>query len=168
MALPRILKWVIWVVGTVTALLIVVGVLLSWLFFGLVGEPSKDEVARVISPNGKIDAVLVETNGGATTSFGYEVYILEHGAQPSGSPAVFLYGAIRNQSAYGSNLKWESPNLLAVEFLSAKSKDISRSSVSIDGQSVQLAVRDGVADPTAPGGGMLYNLRGRPGDPKGH
>jgi hypothetical protein len=30
---------------------------------------SKDEVARVSSPNGQIDAVLVETNGGATTSF---------------------------------------------------------------------------------------------------
>ncbi len=33
------------------------------------GQP-RDEVARVASPSGKVDAVVVETNGGATTSFG--------------------------------------------------------------------------------------------------
>jgi hypothetical protein len=30
---------------------------------------SADEVARVTSPNGLVDAVLTESNGGATTSF---------------------------------------------------------------------------------------------------
>ena len=161
MALPRILKWALWVVSTITVLFIAIAVLLYWFFSGLVGEPSKDEVARVISPNGVFDAVLFETNGGATTSFGYEVYVVEHGAKPTGSPAVFLYGAIRNQSAYGSNLKWESPKLLVVEFLSAKNKKIPQPSVFIAGETVNLAVRDGIIDPSAPGGGMLYNLQGR-------
>ena len=161
MALPLILKWALWAIGTVVVLFIAMAVLLSWFFSGLIGEPSKDEVARTISPNGVFDAVLFETNGGATTSFGYEVYIVEHGAKPTGEPAVFLYGAIRNQSAYGSNLKWESPKLLAVEFLSAKIKKIPQSSVSVAGQTVDLAVREGINDPSAPSGGMLYNLRGR-------
>ena len=161
MALPRILKWVFWAVGTITVLLIAMVALLSWFFSGLVGEPSKDEVARAVSPNGVFDAVLFEINGGATTSFGYEVYVVEHGAKPSGEPAVFLYEAVRNKSAYGSNLKWESPMLLAVEFLSAKSKKFPQPSVSIAGQTVDLVVREGIVDPAAPGGGMLYNLRGR-------
>ena len=162
MTLARILKWALWTVGTVMVLFIAMAALLSWFFFSdLVGEQSKDEVARVVSPNGVFDAVLFETNGGATTSFGYEIYVVEHGAKPTGSPAMFLYGAIRNQSAYGTNLKWESTKLLDVEFLSAKSKEISRSSVSIAGQSVDLAVREGIVDPSAPAGGMLYNLRGR-------
>ena len=85
---------------------------------GLTGEWSKDEVARVVSPSGKVDAVLLETNGGATTSFGYEVYVVERGAEPIGEPAVFLYGAIRNQSAYGVNLKWESQKLSITSLLS--------------------------------------------------
>ncbi len=156
MSLPRIFKWFLWAVGVVTTLLIVAGVLLSWFF-----SPSSDEVARVVSPNGKVDAVLLETNGGATTSFGYEVYVLKHGAQPSDTPAVFLYGTIRSQSAYGSNLKWESSSVLSVEFLSTKTIYISRSLVSIGDQSIQITVRDGVTDYLAPSGGMLYNLRGR-------
>ena len=35
------------------------------------GLVSRDEVARVASPYGGVEAVLIETNGGATTSFGY-------------------------------------------------------------------------------------------------
>lgn len=134
-------------------------ILLAWLFSGLIGEPSNDEVARVVSPNGKIDAVLFETNGGATTSFGYDIYVVKHGAKPSGSPAIALYGAVRSQSAYGANLKWVSSNSVAVEFLSAKSTEIKKTTLSIGDQIVQLAVHEGVEDHSAPAGGMLYNLR---------
>ena len=42
-------------------------------------EAGFDEVSRVSSPDGKVDAVLVETNGGATTSFGYRVFIATPG-----------------------------------------------------------------------------------------
>lgn len=104
MPMPRPLKWILWIVGTFASLAAGAVLLMAWLFSGLVGEPSKDEVARVVSPSGKVDAVLVEINGGATTSFGYEVYVVERGAQPSGSPTVSLYGAVRNQHAYGANL----------------------------------------------------------------
>ena len=39
------------------------------------GIASEDEVARVTSPDGRVEAVLIETNGGATTSFGYKVLV---------------------------------------------------------------------------------------------
>lgn len=158
MAIPRPLEWIL---GTLAALAAGMVALLAWFFSGLVGEPSKDEVSRVVSPTGKVDAVLFETNGGATTSFGYEVYVVEHGAQPSGSPPVSLYGAVRNQHAYGANLKWASPDSVAVEFLSAKSTKIERPTLSIGTQPIHLAAHEGVPDNTAPPGGMLYNLRGR-------
>jgi hypothetical protein len=162
MALPRLLKYVFGIVGALVALYIVfVLVVLGLLLFSGFGEPSKDEVARVASPNGKAYAVLFETNGGATTSFGYEVYVVAHSAPPSGSPAISLYGAIRNQSAYGANLKWESPTVVAVEFLSAKSKMIEKSALSVGDQVIQLAVHEGITDNAAPSGGMLYNLQGR-------
>jgi hypothetical protein len=60
-----------------------------------------------------------------------------------------------------SNLKWESSTLVAVEFLSAQSKNIEKSALSVGGQVIQLAVHEGIADDAAPSGGMLYNLRGR-------
>ena len=135
--------------------------MLVWLFSGLLGEPSKDEVARVVSPSGNIDAVLFETNGGATTSFGCEVYVVEHGAKPSGSPAVSLYGAIRNQQAYGANLSWSSSDSLSVEYLSAKSARVNAHTQSVGMQAIDVALREGTADNSAPPGGMLYNLRGR-------
>jgi hypothetical protein len=43
---------------------------------------SRDEVARVASPDGRVEAVLIETNGGATTSFGYEVHVVFGKAGP--------------------------------------------------------------------------------------
>lgn len=161
MPMPRPLKWVLWIIGTLASLVAGAVLVMAWFFAGLVGEPSKDEVARVVSPSGNIDAVLFETNGGATTSFGYEVYIVEHGAQPSGSPAVSLYGAVRNQHAYGANLSWASSDSLSVEYLSAKSAKVNTHTRSVGAQAIHVTLREGATDNTAPPGGMLYNLRGR-------
>ncbi len=161
MAMARLLKWILWIVGILVSLAVGAVLLMVWLFSGLVGEPSKDEVARVVSPSGNIDAVLFETNGGATTSFGYEVYVVERGAKPSGSPAVLLYGAVRNQHAYGANLRWPSPDSLAVEYLSAKSAKVKMDTQPVGTQAIHFALREGVTDNAAPPGGMLYNLRGR-------
>ena len=161
MPIPRPLKWILWIVGSLVSLAVGAVLLMAWFFSGLVGEPSKDEVARVISPSGKVDAVLFETNGGATTSFGYEVYIVERGAQPSGTPAVLLYGAVRNQHAYGANLSWSSSDSLAVEYLSAKSAKVNTHTQSVGTQAIHVALREGATDDAAPPGGMLYNLRGR-------
>lgn len=161
MLIPRPLKWILSIIGALGTLFISAVLLFGWFFSGLAGEPSKDEVARVVSPTEKFDAVLFETNGGATASFGYEIYVVEHGAQPAGSPAISLYGAVRNEHAYGANLKWESPDAIAVEFLSAKSAKIKQQTQLIRTQAIHFAVREGVADPAALPGGMLYNLRAR-------
>jgi hypothetical protein len=159
--MPRPLKWILWTVGTLLSLAGGAILLIASFLSGLVDEPSKDEVARVVSPSGNIEAVLVETNGGATTSFGYEVFVVERGAKPSGFPVVSLYGAVRNQHAYGANLKWSSPSSLAVEYLSAKTAKVNMQTQSVGTQTIQFALREGVTDSTAPSGGMLYNLRGR-------
>ena len=157
MAISRGVKWAL----GISASLVALPVALFVLFVALLPGPSEDEVARVASPDGKLEAVLVETNGGATTSFGYEVHVVERAGKPDGSPAASLYGAVRSGSAYGANLRWERSDLLAVEFLNAKSSNLEVPSVSLGGRIVSIAMRPGVADLTAPAGGMLYNLRGR-------
>ena len=121
------------------------------------GLVSRDEVARVPSPDGRVDAVLMETNGGATTSFGYEVHVVEKGG-PASDQVASLYGAGRNENAYGANLKWISGNELVVEYLDARDQTLERASVSVAGRAIKVSLRSGVSDPTAPAGGMLYNL----------
>jgi hypothetical protein len=136
-------------------------ILIIGLSFRGLGEWSFDEVARV--PHDSIDAVLVETNGGATTSFGYEVFVLPHGTKPKrgGAPAASLYGAVRSDRAYGVNLRWQPNDTLTIEYLDAQNASVLKNPVTVDARTITLVLKSGVNDPSAPGGGMLYNLQGR-------
>ena len=124
-------------------------------------DVSFDEVARVTGPSGKVDAVLVETNGGATTSFGYNIYVVPNGQRLSKPNAQIaeLYGAVRNENAYGVNLRWEGADSVAVEYLKAEKAEVLTESVEVAGERVRIILRPNVADPSAPAGGMLYNLK---------
>ena len=120
---------------------------------------SHDEVSRVSSPAGDLDAVLVETNGGATTSFGYLVYVLPRSAKPSKSHEVaWLYAAGRNEHAYGANLRWVGPSEVVIEYQHADEAEARKPTIRIGGQTVTVVMHGGVSDSTAPAGGMLYNL----------
>lgn len=133
----------------------------------LTGDVGRDEVARATSPDGLIDAVLVETNGGATTAFGYEVHIVPRGAEPSEtSQAAFLYAAARGEGAGGANLRWSTPTSLSIEYLSARSVELMKPSAVVDDHAITVELVAGISDPNAPPGGMLYNLLGRPHDPR--
>lgn len=157
MALSRIVKWVIAIAAVLVALPVAAFVFLLILAPGA----SEDEVARVASPDDKLEAVLVETNGGATTSFGYEIYIIPRAAKPRSPAVASLYGAVRNENAYGANLRWASSNQLMVEFLDAKLSKLELPHLSVDGREVHVTLRPGTLDATAPAGGMFYNLRSR-------
>lgn len=122
------------------------------------GLVSRDEVARVPSPDGRVEAVLIETNGGATTSFGYEVLVTEKG-NTRGNQVASLYGAVRSQRAYGVNLKWASNTQLLVEYQTARRETLDRAIVHVAGRDIRTAFKPGLSDPTAPAGGMLYNLK---------
>jgi hypothetical protein len=141
---------IIWRVLTAVAVLTGCGVL--W---------SRDEVKRVPSPDGAYEAYLIETNGGATTSFGYEVGVREAGGVVNRSAAgASLYGAVRNGCAYGVTLRWTGPRALSIEYVEAQSASFA-SEVHLGGTAIAIVEAKGVADESAPCGGMLYNLRGR-------
>jgi hypothetical protein len=120
-------------------------------------------VTRVTSPIGDTDALLIETNGGATTSFGYEVHVVPKGSAPSaGSEAAFIYGAVRNDHAYGVNLRWRRTDTLAIEYLEAKQVVRQRGEVVVADRHIGIVFASGIVDAAAPAGGMLYNReRGR-------
>ena len=129
------------------------------------GLVSRDEVARVSSPDGRVEAVLIETNAGATTSFGYEVHVVPKGRSTSAQVA-WLYGAGRSKNAYGANLKWTDDHELVIEYLDAREERLERASVNVEGRAVKVSLRSGVNDATAPAGGMLYNLERARGSSK--
>lgn len=56
------------------------------------GSSERVEVSRVASPDGALDAVLVRTNGGATTGFVFEVFLVPGGRDVSeGDSAVLAF-----------------------------------------------------------------------------
>lgn len=137
---------------------VVGGVLmLTVLEVGCKKQSSSYEVARISSPNGILNAVLTETNGGATTSFGYEVSVGITGSKTLDQVAS-LYGAVRNEQAYGVNLSWANNNVLRVQYLRAKAVlNVSRI-INVGGHQVEVELQSGVEDAAAPSGGMYYNL----------
>jgi hypothetical protein len=118
---------------------------------------SRDEVGRAKSPDGSVDAILYEKNGGATTSFGYEIELIGKGSR-HGEKVAFLYGATRNANAYGVNLKWSGDDELRIEYSSAKDEQLLHPEAKIAGRTIRVVLKSGVDDPSAPSGGMYYNL----------
>jgi hypothetical protein len=120
---------------------------------------SRDEVLRVASPDGEVDAVVVEVNGGATTSFGYQVTLQPRaGLFRRGQDVAWLYGAVRKEDAYGVNLAWTRPGRLTLQYLRARTQKLGEDRVALAGKDIEIRLEPGVTDPTAPRGGMLYNL----------
>ena len=124
---------------------------------------SQEEVSRVLSPDGHVEAVLIETDGGATTSFGYRVLVETKGQWFSGEQVAWLYGAGRNEDAYGVNLKWNSDSELFIEYLDAREAKLMKRNINVAGRGVTVALHGGITDPTAPAGGMLHNLKKKGG-----
>jgi hypothetical protein len=60
--------------------------------------------------------------------------------------------------AYGVNIRWHDPSSLAVEYLDAKNADLLQAHPEVSGQLISVELQPGVSDPSAPSGGMLYNL----------
>ena len=146
--------------GALAAVVAIPAAILFVVFFFAAG-PSIDEVARSTAPDGAVDAVLVETNGGATTSFGYDIYVVPRGAKWSGNPVATLYGARRSEHAYGANLHWDAPDTLTVRYLSAISRDLKQPRLTLGGSTIRVALRAGETDRSAAPGGMLRELRSR-------
>jgi hypothetical protein len=131
---------------------------LATLCIGCKPRVSSYEVGRTTSPNGRLEAILTETNGGGTTSFGYEVSIGTKGAS-NAQRVASLYGAVRNAQAYGVNLSWTDNHTLRIQYLRAKAVQNVISTVNVNGQQVEVTLQSDIEDPNAPAGGMQYNLQ---------
>ena len=132
-----------------------VAVMLAAICIGCKSSESH-EVADVVSPNGAFKAVVTESNGGATTSFGYDVGVGLNQNDKSKRVAT-LYGATRNTDAYGVNLHWLGNDTLQIEYFKAKAIFNVLSAIEVSGHPVRIVLVGGRFDPTAKPGGMGFN-----------
>lgn len=136
----------------------VFGMVVVGLAFWKAVEWSHDVVLTKTTPDGRYVAELIEENGGATTSFGYEVRIRAAASHRGGDWVVYGYGTLRNKGAYGMNMSWVSNDELLVSYYTTRELNTLDEPLTLDGRTFKVTVRGGVEDKTAPSGGMLWNL----------
>jgi hypothetical protein len=71
----------------------------------------RQEIKRVRSPDERVEAVLIQTNAGATTAFSYEVFLVPTGATPKKGNELFRADQIINLE-----LRWRQPKSLEIAY----------------------------------------------------
>jgi hypothetical protein len=104
-----------------------------------------DEVARVSSSDGTVDAIAIRGDGGGTVTFWYEIYVAERGAgYSSGHLVASLTGPLLNAQDFGVNLKWAGPNDLYVEYYSTRKAKVDSSTVQVGAKRINVSLHPGV------------------------
>ena len=141
---------------TLALLSLMAGMVLAMVLRAEYRKPTRSEVARVVSPDGSASAVVYELSGDAKSPFSYQVEIA---AADKSRVVALLAGAMRNDRAYGVNVRWSSPTDLSVEYFSAQSAKIAADQVASGARGARVSLHSGIRDDNAPAGGMLFNLQ---------
>lgn len=75
----------------------------------------REEISRFLSSDKKVEAILIETNSGATTPLRYLLYLVSVGSSPTEDDLVFE--AIHIE---GLEIKWKGSNFLEIEYTNAR------------------------------------------------
>ena len=94
-------------------------VLIAGIVINFIWNVNKDfklkEISRFTSPDLKVDAVLMKTDGGATTSCGYFLYIVPKGKSTKKGDEIF-----RADRVEGLIFKWMKEKQLEIKFKEAQ------------------------------------------------
>ena len=111
---------------------------------------SSEEIARLRSPTGDLDAIVVEINGGATTAFGYSVLVVSAGRTEFwGVHILSLDSAITPECARGVSLKWTAADDLEIGYRHAARVEGPQSPVLINGRFVNVQLHPDVRASTS-------------------
>ena len=98
----------------ITIIILIAGVMMFFLK-DLEKDFVPEEISRFTSPDSKVDAVLMQTNGGATTSYGYFLHIVPKGKSTKKGDEIF-----RADRVEGLIFKWIKVTQLEIKFKKAK------------------------------------------------
>jgi len=109
---------------------------------GFVGEWHYEEIQRVKSPDGVVDAVLVRGGGGATTGFVFAVFLVRSGTTFDEKAASFEQdrAVFRDDHHDGLQLVWTKPQSLEIRFAKARIMHFSNFWASEDVQNYRYVV----------------------------
>jgi hypothetical protein len=118
---------------------------------------AREERAWANSPDGQTHAILIETDGGATTSFGYlvELHPSDHQGQVPVRVADFY--RVVSDCDYGLDMRWADANTLILRLRSASQMHVDRLA-SVGEKTIRVVVQTGVGQSAEPCRGM----KGRP------
>ena len=119
-----------------------------------------EEVFRLSSPDRLIDAIVLEGSSGATTSYTYEILVVDQGGAVSDSiPVGRVFGALRNENSWGVTVRWKSPTTLTVDYLRAEGREDVESRVFVGARAIEILWHSGRQDSAAPSGSMGSHAR---------
>ncbi len=94
------------------------GIAYYFVFHFSIFPSTQAEILRLNSPDGKLDAVYIQSGAGAMASGNYLVYIVPKGHRPNKKEcAVFL-----GKNTYDLDLSWEDDRKLLVKFIKSDIK----------------------------------------------
>lgn len=102
------------IIVLVILVLIIVVVLVIYQLTKLFSITEK-EINRFISPDGKVETILIEKDGGATTSFAYNIYIVPKDGKYQKGKEIFIADNIQN-----IRIEWIKDKLLQISFDKAR------------------------------------------------
>ena len=123
----------------------------------IAGDSDREERAWANSPDGRTHAILIETNGGATTAFGYlvELHPSDHQGQEPVRVADFY--RVESDCEYGLDMRWADANTLVLGIRSASQMHVDKSA-SVGGKIIRVIIETGAGQSADPCRGM----KGRP------
>lgn len=141
--LLKVLFWMV-VIGIIAFIILVMTI------FYILGKDlvSEVETHRHVSPDRKLDAVVIEADAGAlTTSEMQRLYIVKRGCQPSGKAIAVIDSAViknkeTNSTKYGVFVQWKSPSELVVQYSDAKHVYMSHPIVEIDNEKINIELKE--------------------------
>jgi len=99
-------SWKVWI------FIFCLGFLYYMVFHFSVFASVQTEILRLSSPDGKLDAVYVQSGAGAMASGSYLVYIVPKGHQPNKTECAVFWG----KNTCDLDLSWEDDRRLLVKF----------------------------------------------------
>jgi len=120
----------------------------------LTGNVSSEERAWTASPDGQTHAILIETNGGATTAYGYlvELHPSDHqGEKPVRAAKLYR---VASDCEFGPAIHWRDADTLTVGFETAQQIQVNEE-VTVGRKKIHVIVDRTLGDPAKPCKGMI-------------
>ena|SRR5437773_48994 len=105
-----------------TPIILAVAVLLSLPGCTLFGDCSYEELGRVRSPDGVVDAVWIRGNCGATTAYSLHLFVVPAKTPFSGATGQFdlKFSQLNADHVSGVRVEWVEPQLLSIGYNEAR------------------------------------------------